>query len=110
MMNEHVAPVVYFLEVHLMYASIVCLAAWVLTSIWQVNATWKDWIWVATSCNFVVPLGGLIDRFGTVRLPWATQIHGLDNSGIAISRNPTLAALILGVWAIGTLLMSARLL
>ena len=63
-MHEHVAPAVYYLEVHLLYASIVCLAAWVLTSLWKGNATWKYWIWVATSLNFIVPLGGFFNRFG----------------------------------------------
>jgi len=55
-MREHVAPFVYYLEVHLLYASIVCLAAWALTSIKSASATWKYWIWVVTSLNFVVPL------------------------------------------------------
>jgi hypothetical protein len=44
MMHEHVAPAVYYLEVHLLYASVVCLAAWVLTSIWNGAATAKYWI------------------------------------------------------------------
>ena len=40
-MHEHVAPAVYYLEVHLLYASVVCLTAWVLTSIWNGAATAK---------------------------------------------------------------------
>ena len=27
-MRDHIAPFVYYLEVHLLYASILCLAAW----------------------------------------------------------------------------------
>lgn len=109
-MHEHVAPAVYYLEVHLLYASIVCLAAWVLTSLWQGNATWKYWIWVATSLNFIVPLGGFFNRFGASPVSWATQLSGLDDVGIGISRNLTVGAVLLGVWLFGAVIMLARLL
>ncbi len=108
-MHEHVAPAVYYLEVHLLYASIVCLAAWVLTSLWKGNATWNYWIWVATSLNFIVPLGGFFNRFGASPVSWATQLSGLDDLGIGISRNLTLGAVIFGVWLSGAVLMLARL-
>jgi beta-lactamase regulating signal transducer with metallopeptidase domain len=108
-MHEHVAPAVYYLEVHLLYASIVCLAAWVLTSLWKGNATWKYWIWVATSLNFIVPLGGFFNRFGASPVPWATQLSGLDDVGIGISRNLAVGAVLFGVWLLGAALMLARL-
>ena len=108
-MHEHVAPAVYYLEVHLLYASIVCLAAWVLTSLWRGDATWKYWIWVATSLNFIVPLGGLFDRFGASHVSWATQLSGLDDIGIGISRNLTVGVVILAVWLSGAAVMLARL-
>ena len=110
MMHEHVAPAVYYLEVHLLCASVVCLAAWVLTSIWNGAATAKYWIWVATSLNFMVPLGGFFNAFGASRVPWATQLGGLDDVGIGISRNLTAGAVLLGVWLCGTAFMCARLL
>ena len=109
-MHEHVAPAVYYLEVHLLYASIVCLAAWVLTSLWKGSATWMYWIWVATSLNFIVPLGGFFNRFGASRVSWATQLSGLDEVGIGISRNPTVGVVLLGIWVLGALFMFARLL
>jgi beta-lactamase regulating signal transducer with metallopeptidase domain len=109
-MHEHVAPAVYYLEVHLLYASIVCLAAWVLTSLWKGNATWKYWIWVATSLNFIVPLGGFFNRFGASPVSWATQLSGLDDVGIGISRNLAVGAALFGVWLFGAALMLARLL
>jgi beta-lactamase regulating signal transducer with metallopeptidase domain len=109
-MHEHVAPAVYYLEVHLLYASIVCLAAWVLTSLWKGNATWKYWIWVATSLNFIVPLGGFFIRFGASPVSWATQLSGLDDVGIGISRNLAIGAVLLGVWLFGAAFMLARLL
>src|SRR3984893_6241244 len=109
-MHEHIAPAVYYLEVHLLYASIVCLAAWVLTSLRKGNATWKYWIWVATSLNFVVPLGGFFNRFGASRISWATQLSGLDDVGIGVSRNLTVGAVLSGVWLFGAVFMLARLL
>ncbi len=109
-MHEHVAPAVYYLEVHLLYASIVCLAAWVLTSLWKGNATWKYWIWVATSLNFIVPLGGFFNRFGASPVSWATQLSDLDDVGIRISRNLTVGAVLFGVWVFGAVFMLARLL
>jgi beta-lactamase regulating signal transducer with metallopeptidase domain len=109
-MHEHIAPAVYYLEVHLLYASIVCLAAWVLTSLWKGNATWKYWIWVATSLNFIVPLGGFFNRFGASPVSWATQLSGLDDVGIGISRNLTVGAVLFGVWLLGATFMLARLL
>jgi beta-lactamase regulating signal transducer with metallopeptidase domain len=109
-MHEHIAPAVYYLEVHLLCASTVCLAAWVLTSLRRGNATWKYWIWVATSLNFIVPLGGFFDRFGASRVSWATQLSGLDAVGIGISRNLTVGAVLSGVWLSGTIFMLARLL
>jgi beta-lactamase regulating signal transducer with metallopeptidase domain len=109
-MHEHVAPAVYCLEVHLLYATVVCLAAWALTSIWQGAATAKYWIWVATSFNFIVPLGGFFNGFGASRVPWATQLGGLDDVGIGIARNLTVGVVLLGVWLCGSALMVARLL
>ena len=108
-MHEHIAPAVYYFEVHLLYASIVCLAAWVLTSIWSGAATAKYWIWVITSLNFMVPLAGFFNGFGATRIRWATQLPGLDAVGIGISRNLSWGALLLAVWLTGALLVSARL-
>jgi beta-lactamase regulating signal transducer with metallopeptidase domain len=109
-MHEHIAPAVYYLEVHLLYASILCLAAWVLTSLRKGHATWKYWIWVATSLNFIVPLGGFFNRFGAVPVSWAKQLSGLDEIGIGVSRNLTVGAVLSGVWLFGAILMLARLL
>jgi beta-lactamase regulating signal transducer with metallopeptidase domain len=109
-MHEHVAPAVYYLEVHLLYASIVSLAAWALTSRWPGNATWKYWIWVATSLNFIIPLGGFFNRFGGAPVAWATQLSGLDDVGISISRNLVVGIVLFGVWLFGAVFMLARLL
>jgi beta-lactamase regulating signal transducer with metallopeptidase domain len=108
-MHEHVGPVVYYLEVHLLYASIVCLAAWLLTSAWKGSATWKYWIWVATLLNFILPLGGFVDRFGASSVSWATQLPGLDEVGMGISRHLAAGGVLLAVWLGGVILMAARL-
>jgi beta-lactamase regulating signal transducer with metallopeptidase domain len=108
-MHEHVGPVVYYLEVHFLYASIVCLSAWVLTSVWNGSATWKYWIWVATLLNFILPFGGFVDRFGASSVSWATQLPGLDEVGMGISRHLAAGALLLAVWLCGAVFMAARL-
>jgi beta-lactamase regulating signal transducer with metallopeptidase domain len=108
-MHEHVGPVVYYLEVHFLYASIVCLAAWALTSMWSGSATWKYWVWVATLLNFILPLGGFVDRFGASPVSWATQLPGLDEVGMGISRHLAAGGALLTVWLCGAILMAARL-
>ena len=108
-MGKHIAPAVYYLEVHLLFASIVCLAAWLLTSLWRGGYTAKYWIWVATVVNFLVPFSGFFNGFGAARLPWATQLGGLDEVGFEVSRNLSAGAVLLGVWLCGAALMGARL-
>jgi beta-lactamase regulating signal transducer with metallopeptidase domain len=108
-MHEHVGPLVYYLEVHFLYASIVCLAAWVLTSVWNGSASWKYWIWVATLLNFILPIGGFVDRFGASSVSWATQLPGLDEVGMGISRHLAAGGVLLGIWLCGTAFMAARL-
>jgi beta-lactamase regulating signal transducer with metallopeptidase domain len=108
-MHEHVAPALYYLEVHLLYASVVCLAAWILTSLWKGGETAKYWIWVVTSVNFMVPFAGFFNGFGASRLSWATQLGGLDRVGFDISRNFSAGAALLAVWLCGAALMAARL-
>jgi len=43
-MHEHIARTVYYFEIHLLYASMVGVAAWALTSIRGGSATTKYWI------------------------------------------------------------------
>ena len=40
-MHEYIAHFLYYFEVHLLYATIVALAAWALTSISRASATTK---------------------------------------------------------------------
>lgn len=104
-MFEHVARPVYHLQVHLLFASLVWCAAWGLTRISRASATTKYWIWVATALNFVLPLGGMIDKFGASHLAWATPLGVIGDEALQVSTIP----LVWIVWLIGASLMLARL-
>jgi beta-lactamase regulating signal transducer with metallopeptidase domain len=107
-MHEHIARVLYYLQVHLLYASIVWFAAWVLTSIPRGTATTKHWIWWATSLNFILPLGAVVDMAWAPHLWWATPISVIGDVGVVMSRN-TPAAVLCAVWVLGASLMFTRL-
>src|SRR5467141_3211286 len=64
----------YYFSVHLLYASIVGCAAWVLTSVRGASATTKYWIWIVTVFNFVVPVGAGIDKLWAPHLAWAAPL------------------------------------
>ena len=55
-MHEHIARMMYYFSVQLLYASLVGCAAWVLTSVRGASATTKYWIWVVTAFNFFIPV------------------------------------------------------
>src|SRR5438105_7284394 len=103
-MPEPIAPVLRAVEIHLVFASLVWIAAWALTSSRRVTATTKYWVWVATSLNFVVPVGVLLALLWAPSVSW---LEPLEDLGSAVSRNS--AAAFAGAWAIGALLMLARL-
>src|SRR5215813_15446399 len=104
----HIAPAIYYFEVHLLYASLVCCAAWVLTRLPLGSATLKYWIWVATALNFMVPFGGFIDAFGATRISWARPLSVLGDAGVAASRS-TAAGVLLIVWLFVTATLATRL-
>jgi beta-lactamase regulating signal transducer with metallopeptidase domain len=107
-MHEHIARALYYFQVHLLYASIVWLAACVLTSIGRGNATTKYWIWLATSLNFILPLGAILDKVWASHLSWAAPLGIIGDVAGSISRGPV--AEVLGVvWLLGATLMFTRL-
>ncbi len=107
-MHEHIARALYYFDVHLLYASIVWFAAWVLTSIRLGNPTTKYWIWVATSLNFIFPLGAVLDKAWASHLSWAAPLGVIGDVANSISRGP--AAATLGVvWLLGAISMLTRL-
>jgi len=108
-MAEHVAPTVYYLGVHFLYASLVCLAAWVLTSIPRGSATTKYWIWVATSLNFMLPAGAVFDRLWAAHLSWARPLSFIGEAGVEIAQHASALLALCVAWSLGAILMSVRL-
>jgi beta-lactamase regulating signal transducer with metallopeptidase domain len=108
-MHVQIARVLYYFEVHLLYATMVGLAAWALTSIRLGSATTKYWIWVATALNFIAPLGAILDKLGMKYLSWATPLSVMGELGFRIAQNVPVATMIGTVWLLGASLMSARL-
>lgn len=109
-MHEHLAPALYYLQVHFLYASIVWLAAWALTSVQRGSATTKYWIWVATALNFLLPLGAVLDKLWASYLAWATPLGVIGDVGAGIARSATAVAAISAVWLLGATSMLTRLL
>src|SRR5262252_7983883 len=106
--HEHIARAMYYFSIHLLFASIVATAAWVLTSILRASATTKYWTWVVTAFNFVVPSGALIDRLWAPRLTWARPLGVIGGPVWVMTQGRT--AVILGVlWMMGIIFMLGRL-
>jgi beta-lactamase regulating signal transducer with metallopeptidase domain len=98
----------YHVTVHLLYASIVGCAAWVLTSIRTASATTKYWIWVVTALNFAVPSGALIDilggRYFTSSRPLAAFVGPISD----MTRGSAVVVLAV-IWILGAFCMFIRL-
>ena len=107
-MHEHIARSMYYLSVHLLFASAVGCAAWVLTSVRGASATTKYWIWVATVFNFVVPVGALIDKLGAPHLAWAAPLGVIGDPVSNVTQGWTAVVLAVG-WTTGALIMLVRL-
>jgi len=105
-MHEHIARVVYYFGVHLLFASIVWLAAWALTSMSRGSATAKYWIWMTTSLNFVLPLGAVLDKSFASYLSWAVPLGVVGPLGVGVADH---IAVIGSIWSAGAILMFARL-
>jgi bla regulator protein blaR1 len=108
-MHESITHAIYYFGVHLFYSSIVCVAAWILTSILRASATTKHWIWLATAINFIFPLGAVFDTLWSPHIFWATPLGTIGSLGVAISENEVLAAALCVMWLIGVVSMLARL-
>jgi beta-lactamase regulating signal transducer with metallopeptidase domain len=104
-MIEHIAPVFYYMGIHLVFSSFVWLGAWIVTSIREGSASTKHWIWVATLLNFVVPLAAILDRALSSHLSWARPIGIIGDVGLAIAHNRA----VIVVWMLGATFMFGRL-
>jgi beta-lactamase regulating signal transducer with metallopeptidase domain len=106
--HEHIARVMYYFSVHLLYASIVGAAAWVLTSIRSAGATTKYWIWVVTAFNFIVPVGAMVDKVWGLHFRWAAPLSVLGGPIWDVTQGRTAMVLAL-IWIAGTFTMLVRL-
>jgi beta-lactamase regulating signal transducer with metallopeptidase domain len=107
--HEHLTHAIYYTEIHLIFCSIVWLAAWALTSIPGASAATKHWIWLATALNFIVPLGAIIDGVVGPHISWASPIGLIGGLGAYISDTPPIALSLAAVWLLGFAAMLARL-
>src|SRR5262245_42348514 len=105
-MHEYIARPVYYVGVHLFFASLLWLAAWILTSIWRGSATTKYWVWVATSLNFVLPLGAVLDKSFAAHLTWARPLGVIGEAGLRAAGHATAVG---AVWLLGAMVMAGRL-
>src|SRR5580692_13127967 len=106
--HEHIARAMYYLSVHLLFASLVAVVAWALTSSLRASATTKYWIWIATAFNFVLPSGALIDKLWAPHLMWARPIGAIGDPVWNMTHGRP--AVILGVlWMTGAFSMLSRL-
>ena len=107
-MHEHIARAMYYFSVHLLYASMVGCAAWVLTSVGGASATTKYWIWVVTVFNFVVPVGAVIDKLWAPHLAWAAPLGAIGGPVWDMTQGRT-AVVLAVIWITGALTMLVRL-
>jgi beta-lactamase regulating signal transducer with metallopeptidase domain len=63
-------------------------------------------VWVATSLNFVLPLGAVLDKSLAAHLSWAKPLGVIGDAGVRIADNATLVG---AVWFLGAMLMASRL-
>jgi beta-lactamase regulating signal transducer with metallopeptidase domain len=106
--HEHIARAMYYFSVHLLYASIVGAAAWLLTTIRGASASTKYWIWAVTALNFIMPTGAVIDKLWAPHLRWATPLSAIGGPIWNMTQGRTVV-LLAGIWIAGALGMLMRL-
>lgn len=106
--HEHIARAMYYISIHLLYASMAGCAAWVLTLMRGASATTKYWIWVVTAFNFFVPVGAAIDKLWAPHLAWAAPLGAIGGPVWDMTQGPT-AVVLAVIWITGALTMLVRL-
>jgi len=106
--HEHIARVMYYFSVHLLYASIVGSAAWLLTSIRSASPTTKYWMWVVSAFNFVVPVGAVIDKLWAPHLTWAAPLGAIGGPIWDLTQGRAVVVFTV-IWITGALAMLTRL-
>jgi hypothetical protein len=110
-MLEEAARVSQSIEVHLFFASIVWLAASLLTAMPRGSATTKYWIWVVTSLNFLLPLSAVPARLWPSTVAWFPPGRVIAAVTNRVPGAPATIALIvlLVLWSLGCVVMMVRL-
>jgi bla regulator protein blaR1 len=106
--HEHIARAIYYLSIHLVFASLVAAAAWALTSALRASATTKYWIWVATAFNFFLPTGALIDKLWASHFTWAYPLGAIGGPIWEMTEGRT-AIILATIWTAGAVAMLIRL-
>jgi beta-lactamase regulating signal transducer with metallopeptidase domain len=106
--HEHIARAKYYFSIHLLFASVVALAAWMLTSIGRASATTKYWIWVVTALNFALPSGALIDKIWAPHFPWARPLGAIGGPIWDLTQGRR-ALILAALWVVGVSFMLSRL-
>jgi beta-lactamase regulating signal transducer with metallopeptidase domain len=106
--HEHIARAMYYFGVHLLFASIVGSAAWILTSIRGASSTGKYWIWVVTSFNFFVPVAAVTDKLWASHFTWAAPLGAIGGPVWNITQGRT-AVVLAALWTVGAISMLMRL-
>lgn len=107
-MHEHIARTMYYFSVHLMYASIIGVVAWALTSIPGTSATVKFWVWAVSAFNFIVPTGAVADMLWAPHLTWARPLGAIGGPIWDLTEGSRAVALG-AIWISGTCVMFLRL-
>jgi len=107
--TDDLAPALYFLQVHLLAATLVAVGALILTTRSRASATAKFWILTAASLNFVIPIGGFADEFGALNLPGAQQLAPLASLNMSLARHLTATVVAEGLYLGAAVLMLLRL-
>jgi beta-lactamase regulating signal transducer with metallopeptidase domain len=108
-MHEQIARVMYYFDIHLLFASIVACAALALTAMLRASATTKYWIWVATLLNFALPVGAMIDSLLASHLRWAKPLGLIGDAAYRITQPGSTAAVLGSIWLLGAAAMLVRL-
>src|SRR5689334_24400230 len=103
-MHENITRTMYYFGVHLLFASLVWIAALVVTLAPRGRATEKYWIWVATTLNFVSPAGAIVDVIGRPHLSWARPLPLIGDPAFAITQGST-AVVLFAIWFSGATMM-----
>jgi beta-lactamase regulating signal transducer with metallopeptidase domain len=106
--HEHIARAMYYISVHLIYASIAGVAAWLLTNVRGTSATTKYWIWVVTALNFIVPMAAVVDKLWAPHLRWATPLGAIGRPLWDMTQG-RIAVALAATWIAGALAMLIRL-